>query len=78
MLYFVAGTGGVGIQAVPAATGATTGDVRFDKSLKGYGYMTITVSTSTVTTLFTQVNEGTGEKRVFESVQLDLGTMRVS
>jgi len=76
--YIVAGTGGVGEQAVDKPTKKRVGDVRFDNALKGYGYLSVTVSASTIVTTFTEVDVGSGKTSVFETATLDLGTMTVS
>jgi len=42
--YIVAGCGGHNDSSVDPATGARQGDTSYDKSMKGYGYLDITVS----------------------------------
>jgi len=44
--YLIVGTGGIGLQRIPAPTGVTnsTGDVLYFSAFKDYGYLTVTAS----------------------------------
>ncbi|OYW74604.1 MAG: hypothetical protein B7Z37_16980 [Verrucomicrobia bacterium 12-59-8] len=53
--YIVAGCGGRGITHATDADGAVTGDHSYDKSLNGYGYLTVTVSKTKLTVKMIQV-----------------------
>jgi hypothetical protein len=76
--FLVAGCGGRGLSPhVAKATGARKGDHSFDKSLRGYGYLRVTVTSLTVTLTFNQVANG-GKVTQFDQVKLDLATSRVS
>jgi hypothetical protein len=76
--FLVAGGGGRGLSPhVAKATGARTGDHSFDKSLKDYGYLRVTVTSSTVTLTFNQVGKD-GQVTQFDQVKVDLATNRVS
>ncbi len=73
--FLVVGTGGRGIQSVEAADGQRTADYTFDKSLNGFGYSIISVSSQLLTIKFIQVD---GEnKNVFDSVMIDLKTSKL-
>jgi hypothetical protein len=73
--YIVAGTGGISDQAVPAATGARTGDHPFVKSRKGYGYLLVSVTTTQLTAKFVAVDGQT--RSDFDAVTVDLGTNKL-
>jgi len=76
--FLVAGGGGRGLSPhVARATGARTGDHSLDKSLRGYGYLKVKVTSSTVTLTFNQVASG-GKVAQFDQVNLDLATNKVS
>ena len=70
--YVVAGTGGIGAQAVPVASGQKTGDHTFVSSFKGYGYVLVEVSASMITGSVFQVDPATNKKRLFESFKVNL------
>lgn len=76
--YIVAGCGGISDQAVPQATGQRTGDHVFVKSLKGYGYLLVEVSKSTIKVTTFAVDPNTKAKSTFERISVDLATSRVS
>ncbi len=76
--YIVAGTGGINDQAVPAATGQKTGDHIFVKSLKGYGYLLLEVSSSTIHGTMFAVDPGTHARSTFETFAVDLARNTVS
>lgn len=76
--YVVAGVGGINDQAVPKATGQKTGDHIFVKSLKGYGYLLITVSATTIKGTMYSVDPNTMAKSAFETFTVDLTRSVVS
>jgi hypothetical protein len=76
--YIVAGTGGIGSQPVPAATGQKTGDHTFVKSLKGYGYLLIEVSTVTIKGIMFAVDPNTHAKSTFDTFTVDLAHSTVA
>ncbi|MBS1564057.1 MAG: metallophosphoesterase, partial [Bacteroidetes bacterium] len=67
--YLVVGSGGRGIQPVPAATGQVTGDHRFEKSLKGFGYSRVTITERQVSIEFFQVDKE--QIKSFDKVKVD-------
>jgi Calcineurin-like phosphoesterase len=76
--YVVAGIGGINDQAVPTATGQQTGDHIFVKSLKGYGYLLISVSATTIKGTMYSVDPNTTAKSAFETFTVDLTRSIVS
>ena len=76
--YVVAGTGGINDQAVPVASGLTTGDHTFVKSLKGYGYLLVKVTPSSIQATMFSVDPNTQAKSKFESFIVDLAHNTVS
>jgi hypothetical protein len=70
--YVVAGIGGINDQAVPAATGQKNGDHIFVKSLKGYGYLLLQVSATTLEATMYSVDPNTQARSAFESFTIDL------
>jgi hypothetical protein len=76
--YYVAGGGGRGLSPhVTPANGARTGDHSYDSSLRGYGYLTITVTPGQLSFLFTEVDTS-GKKVAFDKkVVVDLGTNKI-
>ena len=78
--FIVAGGGGRGLSPhVKAATGIRVGDLSYEKSLKGYGYLKVTITVSEVEIQFIQVslNGGVMSKTVFDSVNVDLKTNKL-
>ncbi|MDP4237819.1 MAG: metallophosphoesterase, partial [Bacteroidota bacterium] len=72
--FFVAGGGGRVAQSVKPA-GGTVGDATFDKSLRGYGYLTVNATKDKLTIRFTQVDtKNNGKKKTFDTVTVDLKT----
>ncbi|WP_158267133.1 metallophosphoesterase family protein [Chitinophaga niastensis] len=72
--YFVVGTGGRGSSPVKAANGKKTGDVSYDASYMGYGYLTIDVTAKNIVFNFTQV-DAAGKKSAFDkTITVDLKT----
>lgn len=70
--YVVAGTGGIGDQAVEDATGQKTGDHTFVKSFKGFGYMLISVDSTTIKSTMFAVDKDTSATSTVESFTVDL------
>ncbi len=70
--YVVAGTGGINDQAVPKATGQVTGDHTFVTSYKGYGYVQVTVDSTTIKGTMYAVDPDTSAKTEVESFTVDL------
>ncbi|MBI1806500.1 MAG: metallophosphoesterase [Ignavibacteria bacterium] len=71
--FIVAGSGGRGLSPhVGQANGKKDGDHTYDKSLRGYGYLTVTVTDRLLTISFTQVDKGL--KKPFDKVVVDLKT----
>lgn len=70
--YIVAGCGGHNDLPVPAATGQVEGDHTFDKSLRGYGYLTVTVTRNRLKIEMFQVPPSAAAP--FDSVTVDLVT----
>lgn len=75
--YVVIGTGGINDQAVPTASGQVTGDHTYVKSLKGYGYVLMRVSPTTITGTMFAVDPNTHTKTAFETFTVDLRTNTV-
>jgi hypothetical protein len=70
--FLVAGCGGHNDLPVKAATGQVIGDRTYDKSLRGYGYLMVTVSPATLKIEMWQVpSQG---KAAFDTVTVDLAT----
>ena len=76
--YYVAGGGGRGLSPhVTSATGFRIGDHTFDSSLRGYGYLTITVTSTHITIFFTEV-DASGNKVPFDKkIVVDLATNKI-
>ena len=70
--YVVVGTGGIGDQAVPTATGQQTGDHTFVSSFHGFGYVLLEVSATTLSGTAFKVDPATNAKTVFETFKVDL------
>jgi Calcineurin-like phosphoesterase len=78
--FIVAGGGGRGLSShLSAATGIRVGDRSYEKSLKDYGYLKVTVTASEIEIQFIQVsvNAGVMSKTVFDSVIVDLNTNKL-
>lgn len=70
--YFVVGTGGRGIIHVRPANGQRQGNVSFDASLQGYGYLTVTATRQKLSFNFTEVDNA-GKKSPFDKkITVDL------
>ena len=70
--YVVAGTGGINDQAVPTASGQVIGDHKFVKSFKGYGYVHVTVDSTTIKCTMYAVDKDTSARTEVESFTVDL------
>jgi Calcineurin-like phosphoesterase len=64
--YIVAGCGGHAASAVTAANGQHMGETVFEKSMKGYGYLLMTATSSELTIAMIETTDGI--KRPFDSV----------
>ncbi len=74
--YLVAGCSGHAESVVTAATGQQMGETIFEKSLKGFGYLTMT---ATAAQLAIEVVETTnGVKRPFDKVTVDIASHGVT
>jgi hypothetical protein len=70
------GDGGHAASSVTAANGQTVGDAKFVKSLRGYGYVLVTVDKNR---LVVEMFETTGGKKTsFDKATIDLATHRVT
>lgn len=70
------GDGGHAASSVAAANGQTVGDAKFVKSLRGYGYVLVTVDKNR---LVVEMFETTGGKKTsFDKATIDLATHRVT
>jgi hypothetical protein len=70
--YIVAGSGGRTSQSIKAADGTRVGDESFESSLFGYGFLTMTITSSTLTIHFTQVDKNSGTSSAFDHVTVNL------
>jgi hypothetical protein len=68
--FIVAGCGGHNLEPVGKATGQRTGDHSYDKSLKDFGYLLITVSTEKLHVEFYALNT---QPRRYDAVEVNLG-----
>jgi hypothetical protein len=74
--FFVAGCGGRGLQPVSTAYGNTDNNFRFENSLSGYGYLTLTATNNKLTIFFTHVDKNV--KKSFDNrVVVDLTTNKL-
>ena len=76
--YIVAGTGGIGDQAIIPATKQKTGDHIFEESRKGYGYLLVEATNTSLTATMFAVDPQTKAKSQFDQVGLDLAHGTVS
>lgn len=70
--YFVAGTGGIGLQEAPTGIGQQRNGVVYANGLTELGYLRVTADASSVTTAFVQAR-GT-HRQLFESIRIDLAS----
>ncbi len=70
--FVVAGTGGINDQAVPTASEQVIGDHKFVKSFKGYGYVHVTVDSTTIKSTMYAVDKDTSARTEVESFTVDL------
>jgi hypothetical protein len=78
--FIVAGGGGRGLSpSLTPASGIRSGDLTYEKSLRDYGYLKVTVSALEIEIQFihVQVTDGNMSKTVFDSVNVDLKTNRL-
>jgi hypothetical protein len=72
--YFISGGGGISPQSVATPIGTTKGGVRYAAGQETNGYLTVTVSASELTAVFTQTTGTT--RRPLETITMDLATGR--
>ncbi len=70
--FLVVGTGGRGITQISDADGKLTDDHTYDKSLRGYGYLKIAITSSKLVFSFFEVNKDTATKKLFDKVEVKL------
>jgi hypothetical protein len=76
--FIVAGGAGRGLSPkVTPADRVRHGDLTYEKSLRGYGYLKITVDRQKIEVIFSQVEAG-GKKSRFDNVSVDLRTGKIS
>lgn len=76
--YLVVGSAGRGLSPQLAqASGQADGDHRYDKSLRGYGYVRVNISAKTIKCEFFQVDATNGKKKLFDTVSVDLATNKL-
>jgi predicted phosphodiesterase len=75
--YLIIGTGGIGLQRIPAPTGVRnkTGDVLYFSAFKDYGYLTATASPGKLLLAFTAIVATHRELR--EQITIDLATHQI-
>lgn len=74
--YIVAGTGGIGTQPVPDATGQPSGDgneTTYDAAISSHGYLYVTASERELKCEFWPLVDG-GRVQPFDPITIDLGT----
>ena len=74
--YLVAGCGGHAESSVTAATGQHMGETIFEKSLKGFGYLLMTVSTTELEVAMIETTNGA--KKPFDKVTVNLANRQVT
>ena len=52
-------------------------DHRYEKALRGYGYLRVKVSAKELKCEFFQVDEHNGKKKLFDTVSVDLATSKL-
>ena len=78
--FIVAGGGGRGLSPhLSAASGIRSGNLTYEKSLKDYGYLkvTVTVSEMEIQFIHVQVAGGSMSRIVFDTVNVDLNTNKL-
>jgi hypothetical protein len=70
--YLIAGTGGIGIQKIPAPTGVSKNGVFYASAQQAYGYLTITVSQAKLKLAFTKADDT--HRDLHEEITIDLAT----
>jgi hypothetical protein len=76
--FFVAGTGGRGIQSVAVAKGEVNGEFTYDKSFVGYGYLTLSISAKTIVVKVFHVDEILETASLVETVTVNIQSHTVS
>jgi Calcineurin-like phosphoesterase len=74
--YIVAGTGGHAKSAVGSASGQHTGETVFEKSLQGFGYLTLTADADNLVIDMTETTDGV--KKHFDRVTIGIANHSVS
>jgi len=76
--YLIIGTGGIGLQKLPAPTGVKSADglVKYVSAFEDYGYITVTASSATLTLAFTAVVATHRELR--EQITVNLATHQIA
>jgi hypothetical protein len=74
--YLVAGCSGHAESAVTAATGQQMGETIFEKSLKGFGYLTMTATAAQLA--IEMVETTNGVKNPFDKVTVDIASHGIS
>jgi hypothetical protein len=75
--FIVAGGAGRGLSpSVAAADRVRHGDLTYEKALRGYGYLKITVDSQKIDAVFFQIEAG-GKKTRFDAVEVDLRAGKV-
>jgi hypothetical protein len=76
--YLVIGSGGRGLTPrLGAAGGQLEDDHRYEKALRGYGYLRVKVSAKELKCEFFQVDEHNGKTKLFDKVSVDLATNKL-
>jgi Calcineurin-like phosphoesterase len=70
--FFIAGTGGRGVQSVAVANKEVNGDFTYEKSFVGFGYLTITVSAKTIVVKTYKVDEIAETAALVETVTTNI------
>ena len=72
--YLIVGTGGIGLQKIPAPIGVRVGDVLYANAFQAYGYLRVRVSRTQLILEFVAATET--HRDLHEQITLDLATHR--
>jgi hypothetical protein len=75
--FYVVGCGGRGTGPVKHGDGSQSGDHRFDSSLVGFGYLTVTATPQHLTFFLTEVEQSGAKKGFDKKVVVDLKTNKI-